>query len=251
MSLFSNEYERRARLKPTLLVCLPPTLAATCWFADLSAPQALTGLLVYCGLTALLSQLGRDQGKRKEPWLFEKWGGKPTSQLLRHRSSYLGADTRQRYRRALADLVPQLSLPTVQAEQSDPNAADATYDSCAAALRERTRDTSRFPLVFAENINYGFRRNLWGMRSAGVGLSIVGLVASVGAAIAKSVDGWPPALAVVASALNGLMLVWWILRINPDWVRLAAFAYAERLLASCEVLRPDAKSPSPIITTET
>ncbi|MEX2285369.1 MAG: hypothetical protein WEE89_22980, partial [Gemmatimonadota bacterium] len=104
MSLLSDEYERRARLKPTLLVSLSPTLAAMCWFPDLSAQQAVVGLLVYFGLTALLSQLGRDQGKRKEPLLFGKWGGKPTSQLLRHRDFNLGADTRQRYRRALAEL---------------------------------------------------------------------------------------------------------------------------------------------------
>jgi len=249
MSLLPDEYERRTRLKPTLLVNLPPALAAMCWFPDLSAQQAVVGLLVYCGLTALLSQLGRDQGKRKEPSLFEKWGGKPTSQLLRHRDSNLGADTRQRYRRALAELVPHILLPTVEGETNDPVAADAAYDSCAAFLRERTRDRKQFPLVFAENVNYGFRRNLWGMRIAGGVLSLAGLVASVVAGIVHSVDEWPPALAVVATVLNGLMLAWWLLRINSDWVRLAAFAYAERLLASCDVLKPDAKSPGRIITT--
>ena len=63
------------------------------------------------------------------------------------------------------------------------------------SLREATRDTSRFPLVFAENANYGFRRNLWGLRPIGTGVAVVLLLFSWtlllltvwGAALATSV----------------------------------------------------------------
>jgi hypothetical protein len=33
-----------------------------------------------------------------------------------------------------------------------------------------------------------------------------------------------------------MVLVWWLSRINSDWVRLAAEAYAQRVLATTETL---------------
>jgi hypothetical protein len=249
ISLLPDEYERRARLKPVLLLSLPPTLAVMSWFPDFSRLQVLAGVLAYFGLTALLSQLGRDQGKRKEPGLFVKWNGKPTTQLMRHSSTYFDAETKQRYRRAMTALLPQISLPSVDAEISDPDSADAKYDSCATFLRERTRDKTLFPLVFAENVNYGFRRNLWGMRSAGLVLSLVALIASVVAAIFFGTrDRGLPILPVFATLINACMLTLWLLRINSVWVRVAAFAYAERLLATCDTLHCESNATSKIIS---
>lgn len=73
MSLLQQS-QSAARLRPVLLVSLPPTLAAMSWFPDLSGMQFLAGLFGFFGLVALLSQLGRDQGKKREPWLFESSG---------------------------------------------------------------------------------------------------------------------------------------------------------------------------------
>lgn len=36
--------------------------------------------------------------------------------------------------------------------------------------------------------------------------------------------------------------MWWLLRINPGWVKLAGDGYAERLLAACETLEPSVES---------
>ncbi|NQU25654.1 MAG: hypothetical protein HQ567_30575 [Candidatus Nealsonbacteria bacterium] len=250
LSILTDEYEHRARLWPALLVSLPLTLAVISWFPDLSGMQIVAGFLVYCGFTGLLAQLGRDQGKKKEPWLFQQWGGKPTTQLLRHCSDHLDATTKERYRAVLSAIVPDMSLPTPAEEAADPVKADAKYDSCALFLREKTRDKKAFPLVFAENVNFGFRRNLWGMKPAGIGLSALAVVVAIIAAIINSENGRPPALATVATVVNGLMLVWWVLRINVDWIRIPAFAYAERLLSACDVLRPRGEDNRQRIITE-
>jgi hypothetical protein len=250
LSLITDEYELRARLRPALLVSLPLVLAMASWYSDCSGLKILLPFAAYCGLAGLLAQLGRDQGNKKEPWLFAQWDGKPTTQLLRHRESYLDASTKERYQRALEELVPDMHLPSREAEAGNPDDADAKYDSCVRLLREKTRDSKAFPLVFAENVNYGFRRNLWGMKPAGIALSAVALAGSCIAAVIKSKDGAPPLLPMLASFLSGLMLVWWIVRINPGWVCIPAFAYAERLLATCDILRaPDAETKKRIITT--
>lgn len=245
--LITDDYERRARLRPALLVSLPLALAIVSLFSDFSGLQLLAGFAAYFGLTALVAQLGRDEGKRLEPWLFEHWGGKPTTQLLRHRSTYLDANTKTRYHHALTTLLPGQVIPSAAAEATDPKSADAAYDSCTNYLRERTRDKNSFPLVYSENVNYGFRRNLWGMKKAGIVISAFALIATVLVAIVRSKAGWPPALPAVASFVNACMLVWWLLRINPNWVRVPAFAYAERLLAASDTLHSPATTKKKII----
>lgn len=242
-SLIPGEYERRARLAPALLVSLPPTLAVVCWFPNFSWPQ-LASSLVLPAFLGLLAQIGRDQGKRLEPKLFQKWGGKPTTQLLRFSCPLLAVSTRDRYRRKLQELMPDLRLPSRLEEATDPDEADAVYDSCALYLREKTRDTKAFPLVFSENVDYGMRRNLLGMKPAGISLSIAGLVAAMLATILGTKDGQLPAFPALATLANAFMLTFWLVRITPEWVRVPAFAYAERLLAACDSLPMPVSRPS-------
>lgn len=46
-------------------------------------------------------------------------------------------------------------------------AADAYYARGANWLRENTRNTKKFDVLFNENVNYGFRRNLFGLKLPG------------------------------------------------------------------------------------
>jgi hypothetical protein len=46
-------------------------------------------------------------------------------------------------------------------------------------LRQRTRDTKIFNKVFAENMEYGFRRNCLGLRPTGLVLAAIGVVATI------------------------------------------------------------------------
>ena len=67
----------------------------------------------------------------------------------------------------LSELLNGTAIPTPQDEKRDPERADQVYDACVSCLIERTRDKTRFRLLFEENCNYGFRRNLWGMKPLG------------------------------------------------------------------------------------
>ncbi len=72
--------------------------------------------------------------------------------------------------------MPGVTLPSPEAEATDPEAADSLYDSAVQWLIPQTRSGGRFPLVFQENVNYGFRRNLWGLRPIGLAVAIGCLV---------------------------------------------------------------------------
>ena len=72
-------YTRRARLSPALITILPIALTVILFFPSEAALLGLLASLLVCGGgTALLAQLGRDSGRRKEAQLFDSWDGKPT-----------------------------------------------------------------------------------------------------------------------------------------------------------------------------
>jgi len=72
-----DPYDRKARLYPALLVMLVPVVALTLVAPVFSSQLAgLASLSVALGGLMLLSSLGREWGKRKEPKLFEIWGAR-------------------------------------------------------------------------------------------------------------------------------------------------------------------------------
>jgi hypothetical protein len=232
-----DQYARRARLYPALLAALPLPIALVAALPVSGAALApLWALVSWCGAGFLLAQLGRDLGKAKEQTLFDKWEGKPTTQLLRHRDAANPIWLAQVHH-SLQSLLPQLELPTQEQESEDQKRADAAYDAAVIALREATRDKDAFPLVYEESCSYGFRRNLWGLKPIGITLGI----ACLSALLSLLVIGqkWHPAdspLIWAALTTMAALLLLWTTVIKPSWVRAAAFAYAERLIASASTL---------------
>ena len=245
-----DEYALRARLAPTLVVVVIPVIGFLCWFPAFSVTELTLGAALSTVLVAIFSQIGRDQGRALQSKLYAKWGGQPSVQLLRHRARLLSKETRQRYGLKLESTNPALRLPSELEEMADPEEADVRYDSVCLYLRDTTRNKATFPLVFAENVNYGFRRNLLGMKYAGIALSLAGAASALFATIiGMKVDTLDlPPIPTVAAVLNAVLLAWWILRINSEWVRMAAFAYAERLIGACDLI--PLASPSKSIAAE-
>ena len=249
-SLF-DEYALRARLAPTLVVVAIPVIGFLSWFPTFSVTQLTLGAALSIVLVAIFSQIGRDQGRLLQPKLYARWGGQPSVQLLRHRSRLLAKETRERYRLKLESINSGLRLPSEIEEMADPEGADVRYDSVCLYLRDTTRNKAAFPLVFAENVNYGFRRNLLGMKPAGIALSLAGATSALVATIVgmKNDTLDLPPVPTVAAVLNAVLLTWWVLRINSEWVRIAAFAYAERLIGACDSI-PGATAPSKSIAAD-
>ena len=158
-------YTLRARLFPAIIAAAPALALATAWVSwdGLNISQLL-GTIAICVVLYAFSDVARQQGKRVEPMLMNKMGGLPSTTMLRHRdTSSFKATDKDRY---LTFIAKQLNeqRPTLEDEERDPAAADEFYARAGTWLRANTRDAKAFHILFEENITYGFRRNLYGLK---------------------------------------------------------------------------------------
>ncbi|BCG97246.1 MULTISPECIES: hypothetical protein [unclassified Mesorhizobium] len=250
-------YGRQARLFPGLLTIFPPLLAVFAWFPWLllsSIGATLLTVATSCGLLYALGSYARTKGRRIEPGLRKAWGGWPTTIILRHRDSHLDRHTRQRYHSFLGSAVPDLpAFPTAEQEAVDPSGADAVYDSAVVWLKEMARGKD-FPMVHRENAQYGFRRNLRGLKSVAIIICGLTLAASAGAILYNNPGfldllqkhDWRAAIGTIvplgpavlsAMAVNAAAIVVWVFVVTRQWVWEAGVQYATALLAACDTIR--------------
>ncbi|HET8924798.1 MAG TPA: hypothetical protein VFN26_17590 [Candidatus Acidoferrum sp.] len=246
VSKVTDPYERPARLYPALLALLP--LLALIMFLYGPKATALTGAVtvaVSCGGLYLTTNLCRELGKRLEEKLYRAWGGKPTTQLLRHRDQTIEAVTKRRYHAFLAGKI-NVPFPDKDKEANDPGAADDIYQSGVRWLLNHTRpeDGKKFDLIFKENVAYGFRRNALGVKPFGLLLSAASLLWVLVVEgllfgpnhrfIDMSAVGHIPEAATASLIVSSAMIFTWLFFFTETSARTAAFTYAETLLRACD-----------------
>jgi hypothetical protein len=239
-----DPYERKARLTPSLLtIC--PVLGVLFGLHGLKQElsAALVGFLSTFGVLYVFASIARELGKRLENRLFDSWGGKPTTILLRHRDSTLDPVTKARYHAFLSRRIG-VSFPTAEQEQVDALSADDRYAAGAKWLLDQTRDTRKFALLFKENISYGFRRNCLGLKPYALLIAAGSLVWVLVALGAVTSNGFYPDVlrhastgAWVAIGGSSFAILVWLSFFTKKTVRTAAFSYADFLLRSCDSLQ--------------
>ncbi len=243
----TDPYDRQARLYPALL-CLLPLLAliALLYAPNVSALTSVVTLAVSCGGLFLMTNICRELGKRLEDRLFGEWGGKPTTQLLRHRDAVVDSVTKRRYHAFLAAKLNAI-FPDAEQENTDPAKADEAYQSGARWLLDHTRPDAgkQFDLLFRDNVTYGFRRNALGVRPLAIVIAIGCLLWTL---LKEHVIGaggrifdWSSlpqlsAAAIASLAVSCVMLVVWVFFFTKTSLRTSAFTFAQTLLRTCDTL---------------
>ena len=83
-SLLGDRYTREARIAPAFLCVFPILILLMAWFKGLQgAVPALLSLLCVFGVVRWISHIARSVGDQIEIGLFQDWGGKPTTSMLR------------------------------------------------------------------------------------------------------------------------------------------------------------------------
>lgn len=249
LSQLKDPYEQKARVFPGLLVVLP-LLVPLLWIFGPKNPilTALLGLIASCGAIYALASIARGLGKRLEEKLVERWGGMPTTLILRHRDSFLDSVSKSRYHNDIR-LKLGVTLPGAAEELADPIAADDMYIGATRQLREMTRGKSH-ALLLKENIAYGFHRNMLAVRPIGVLISLAGVL--LGLVLSKAIQLRPlvidfsnladPGLAGgVTLAVAAALLMSWSYFTEAS-VKRMGYVYAERLFESLRSLPTKRKS---------
>jgi hypothetical protein len=203
------------------------------------------------GLVALLfalADIARRRGKKIQPQVFAELGGMPSTNMLRHSDPTFDAAAKARYVAFLAGKINE-TAPTQAQEQADLAAADAFYTRCGDWLRENTRNAKKFNIQFNENVTYGFRRNLLGMKWSALALNLLVVVisgcllyhGSVPFQDIQHVEGRVIVMFVVA-VLHALYIGFGVNRLA---VAEAAKSYARQLILSCETVINKAKPKKP------
>lgn len=215
---------------PVYLTAVPVMLSVAAALPDgLNLLLTGTSAVVFLPLSYFMSQVAADFGKRLEPGLWEAWGGPPTTRFLRHDNDEFNPATRARVHAKLRTL--GLEVPTAAEEKADDDRAGLLYGSAVDDLRGRTRDPERFHLVYKSNIEYGFRRNLLGVRPIGLTVTTIALVISGWILYRRwHSEGVVSLVAVVTTLVNTCVALAWLIGVRAATVRVTADRYARSLL---------------------
>ena len=230
MGIKFDTYSFRARVLPVYFTLAPVVLLLAAVVPEgLKLPIGGAAALVFAPISFFLSQISADFGKRLEKSLWMNWGGSPTTRFLRHGNHEFNEVTRGRVHAKLRQL--GLHVPTRAEQEHDQTAADTHYQSCTDDLIRRTRDAKKFPLVFKGLTEYGFRRNLLGLKVFGVFLSFVGVAGSAWATYtAWNAATELSAVSLVAGLISAGLLLAWLVWVTKRTVKLSDERYARFIL---------------------
>jgi hypothetical protein len=239
MFKFLDAYSIRARLFPAILAAAPALAALALLISwdriALSNVIATTALVV---LVFALSDFARKLGLRVEPKIYAEMGGKPSVVMFRRSDTMIEEPTKDRYRTFIAGKIKQ-PAPTLEQEAADQTAADTFYEACGTWLRANTRDAKKFPLLFAENVGYGFRRNLLGLKWTALVLNVI-VVAICAVVLWRrgdlDVDNDLTIRTVVVLMIAAIHATYFAFVVTKNGVKEAARKYGRELILSIEAL---------------
>lgn len=232
LTSFFNRYELKAIISPGIISLMPLLTNIIIWFPnDINLGSSLFLIILLVFYIYLFSIIARDKGKNIEKKLFSVKGRVyPTTQFLRHSDNTLNTKTKERYHTFLKQNVPNLNIPSYKSEQEKPfGYFDKEYSSAIDWLIKNKREDY---LTNQHNIEYGFSRNLLGMKYYGIIISFSSIVLSILLFITHKES--IIAQLYLSTLINLFFLFFWFLKVNKERTKIAAKRYALSLLSNCD-----------------
>jgi uncharacterized membrane protein YdbT with pleckstrin-like domain len=237
LCMLFDRYELCARVIPSAFVIIPPVISCYLWFPQIQTIYSVViGVVILILIVMPMSQYVRDEGRRKQKVLYERWGGVPTTAKFRCLDKSIDSISKKRYKKCLENSIDGLIFPSEEEEEADHGKEDEIYNSAVRWLREKTRNKEYYPLVFEENINYGFLRNLWAVKPLGLFILVSTLFLNICAILTNykaDLASVPKPIIILILILLGALCLW-IGVATEKAVHKKANIYAETLLASCD-----------------
>jgi hypothetical protein len=231
-----DAYALKARYYPALLATIPALVALAILIsrAKFGLTTGISSLAIPV-LVFAAADIARRMGKRIEEKIYAESGGKPSITMMRYSDESFDAASKEAYRAFYASKINQ-PIPSEDAEKACITAGDAFYDRGGAWLRENTRG-KKFSVLYAENITYGYRRNLLGLKWPAL-VANLALVCLAGFLLYKkramdTEDETTIALLIVV-ALAIVHSLFMAFGVSRQSVVEASRTYARQLILSCE-----------------
>jgi hypothetical protein len=236
----SDRYERKARLLPGLLLAAVPALTAwavlqefTAWYTAASSAVGVEFLAAI-----VLGQFARARGRRAEDDLWKAWGGPPTTRWLRPWDQSCSDQQKAKWRGAIKRITG-LPLPASVPQGGSQDGVDRQIADATRQLRYALRGRPDAAILATHNEDYGFARNLCGVRWYWVLLSLACL-AGCGVAFAFGLRPYLGLAVAGAFAIASILVA----RELPDYVRRCADRYAESLFATAILVNQTMDDPA-------
>lgn len=223
-----DPYNIRARLSPSIILLGPIALTLFfCFESVYNATSSAVSLVILFAMTNYVPILQRRLSKRN--MLPDNYAAR----LLQWDNTEIDKLSKQRYYEKLASLDPSFSI------FRNPSDTKKFKDCCESAviyLRNNTRDNH---LVYEENINCGFCKNMLIDKPIGITINIV--LATLTFLYSWMVSGQIAAISHknwFSICINLLFVIFWIFAINKKMLEESAKRYAYTLITSIDSLKP-------------
>lgn len=237
-----DTYNLKTRVFPALIAGLP-TLALLFVIVPwdhLGLSHVIAGAMGVVLLFAF-ADLARHRGKTVEA----KLASNATPEQWHRGNPDIPEGSKDRFRAFVASQLKQ-TPPTAEEEQVDPHRANDFYLTANAWLRDRTRDNRTYAILFGENITYGYRRNLLGLKPIGLLVNLIVLIFCASVLWFR-----PPYFTALADLEEKLVIIivaailhsaYLLFAVGKKAVRDASRVYGRQLILSCDTLMK--KGPS-------
>lgn len=216
MDLPRETYSLRVRFGPAVFALLPLAVTSAI-IIEQTLSSVLLSLPVLLAVVGILSGEVRDRGKKAELSLFPL--GLPTSLGLVD-----SAGDSAKFRAMVAALSGESRL-------DDPE----RRDRATAIVRQRLNADPANRQLLRESEEYAFRRNTYALKRPGTLLSGLACIVSVVWWFYAPTEIHPHI--ATAFTVSAATLVFWLLRVSPEWVQVAADRYADQFYLSAEVAK--------------
>lgn len=225
-----DAYNLRVRISVGIIV-LAPLVLSLYLLVPGTRSISFTAIIIavsfgMCNLMISLSRYhGRESLRKCFPELL------PAQQMLLPEDNSIDAITKERYHKFLSSKINNLSF------SRDNNHVESSCNSAVNWLISQTRDAQKFPLIKEESINFGFAKNLYGLKKIGIIISSILLVVETTALFVKimySLDFLEFSCITTSIVISLSYLLMWIFIINKKWVIDSGKKYAKALLSSCD-----------------
>ncbi|MDL2216702.1 hypothetical protein LJB81_03080 [Desulfovibrio sp. OttesenSCG-928-M14] len=222
ISQYFDSYTIRARLTPCLVATLPLAAAVLPYYDKSYGWGFFSLLFIQISIAILVAQFSRDAGKQIQNELFTD--KMPHICFLRFRDPQYSFEKKQKLHEILSYCCHSVQI-SEETEKSDPKQADNVYSLWCDWLKQHVRKKESFYLVQEENINYGFRRNLYGLKRVWLLSLLLGILIFIINLFANSI--------IRAENITTFILIlcsiFSYFRVTKEWTVMAANEYASQL----------------------